>query len=183
MLPNLDEIKQRRKKIGLTQFELAKEAGISQSLIAKIESKKVEPSYSAVQKIFDVLQRHESKKSLKAKDIMSKNMLLVQKDDKISKAIKVMKENNFSQLPVFSEKHLVGSISEKAILDKTIEIGVKSVSSLLVKDIMTNPFPTVAEDTPLNVLLTLLQHNWAVLITRKDDIVGIVTAADIFKVV
>jgi len=35
-LPTLEEIKKLRKKLGLTQQELAEESGVSQSLIAKI---------------------------------------------------------------------------------------------------------------------------------------------------
>jgi len=35
-LPTLEEIKKLRKKLGLTQQELAEESGVSQSLIAKV---------------------------------------------------------------------------------------------------------------------------------------------------
>ena len=38
MLPSLDEIAKKRKMLGLTQKELARMAGVSQSSIAKIES-------------------------------------------------------------------------------------------------------------------------------------------------
>jgi predicted transcriptional regulator len=41
--------------LGLTQGQLAKIAGVSQSFIAKIESGKIDPSYSKVKTIFDVL--------------------------------------------------------------------------------------------------------------------------------
>jgi len=53
--PPLSYIKKMRKKFGLTQAKLAKMAGVSQSLIAKIESEKIDPSYKIAKKIFTVL--------------------------------------------------------------------------------------------------------------------------------
>lgn len=182
-LPPLSEIKQRRKKLGLSQTALAKQAGVSQSLIAKIEAARIAPSYAAVQKIFDVFRQTEQKTALRARDIMTKPVLTVSPEDKVSKAIRIMKEKGLSQLPVTNGKHLVGSISEKAILDKAVEVGTGVVSKLPIEDVMDDPFPTVTEDAPVDVLLALLQHSWAVLITKKDSIAGIVTKADLLKVV
>ncbi|MEM3267388.1 MAG: helix-turn-helix domain-containing protein [Conexivisphaerales archaeon] len=48
----LREISKMRKVLGLTQVQLAKMAGISQSLLAKIEAGKVDPSYTRARKIF-----------------------------------------------------------------------------------------------------------------------------------
>lgn len=58
MLPSLDEIAKRRKLLGLTQKQLAKIAGVSQSFIAKIESGKIDPSYSKAKAIFDTLEKN-----------------------------------------------------------------------------------------------------------------------------
>jgi predicted transcriptional regulator len=55
MLYELEEIKKLRRKLGIGQKELAGLANVSQSLIAKIESKKIEPTYNKVRKIFDIL--------------------------------------------------------------------------------------------------------------------------------
>ena len=48
MLENLDQIKIIRKKHGLNQKELADRADVSQSLIAKIESGNIEPSFNKI---------------------------------------------------------------------------------------------------------------------------------------
>ena len=56
-MDDLSELRILRKKIGLTQSELAKQASVSQSLIAKIESKKIDPSYTNAKKIFETLQK------------------------------------------------------------------------------------------------------------------------------
>jgi len=53
MLPELSEIKARRKQLGITQEELAELAEVSQSLIAKIENSSIIPTYDRVKRIFD----------------------------------------------------------------------------------------------------------------------------------
>ena len=52
MLPTLEIIPDRRRKLGLTQSQLASLAGVSQSYIAKLEAGKIEPSYIKIKSIF-----------------------------------------------------------------------------------------------------------------------------------
>ena len=68
MTKTLDEIKRLRKKYHLTQQELAKRAGVSQSLIAKIEAGLLDPTYTRAEQIFGALENVEEQKELKAKD-------------------------------------------------------------------------------------------------------------------
>ncbi|MFH1126598.1 MAG: CBS domain-containing protein [archaeon] len=183
MLPNISEIKQRRKKAGITQSELALKAGVSQSLVAKIEANKIEPSYSAMQKLFEVLDYIETKQGLTARDIMNKRVITVEKENLVSEAIKTMKKYELSQIPVTSLGLIVGSISEKSILDKVIELEDTNLSNLRVEDVMDDAYPTINEDTPLKAVLPLLKHNQAAIITKKEKILGIITKADLLKVV
>jgi len=55
----LSEIKRLRQKVGLSQTALAKKAGVSQAHIAKIESGKVDPRFSTVEKILQCLKEEE----------------------------------------------------------------------------------------------------------------------------
>ena len=183
MLPKITEIKHRRKKAGITQIELAHKAGVSQSLIAKIEANKIEPSYSAVQKLFEVLDYIETKQGLRAKDIMNKKVTTTEKRNLISEAIRTMKKYGLSQIPVTSAGLIVGSISEKSVLDKVIELEDTNLSNLKVEDIMEEAYPTLNENTPLKAILPLLKHNQAVIITKKESILGIITKADLLKIV
>ncbi len=50
-LPTPEDLKKRRNELGLTQSDLAKRAGVSQPLIARIESGDVDPRLSTVRKI------------------------------------------------------------------------------------------------------------------------------------
>ena len=67
MLPDVKEIKRRRKALGLTQKKLAMLAGVSQSVVAKIESGNVAPSYSIVKRLFDVFEEMSKQGAIKSR--------------------------------------------------------------------------------------------------------------------
>jgi predicted transcriptional regulator len=182
MLPSIKEIVRKRKMLGLTQKKLAELAGVSQSLIAKLESGKTDPSYTKVKAIIDVLNQLEMKMDVHAKEIVHKKVVSVQKNDKVSKAVRLMMEHGYSQLPVFDGEHAVGSISEKTILSQ-VSAGkdLSQISLLSVGEVMNETFPQVGEDAPLSLISSLLQVYPAVLVSKKGKVVGIVTKADLLK--
>jgi len=184
MLPSLEEIARKRKLLGLTQKELAMLAGVSQSFIAKIESGKISPSYTRVKAIFDVLFQLESKMSFRAKHIMHGKVIGVQREDVVSRAVQLMMDYDYSQLPVFDGDRVIGSISEKTILN-LIASGrdILEISSKPVEEVMDEAFPQVDENTPLTLISNLLQVYPAVLVLRKGRVVGIITKADLLKII
>jgi len=187
MLPELSEIQKRRRKLGLNQVSLARLAGVSQSLIAKLESGKIDPSYGKARDIFEALERaeQESGENLFAKDILTKNIISVDKSRPVSEAAKLMDKYNVSQLPVFDKsKNAVGSISDETLLSR-LSSGqpLSSLHKTKIEDVMDEPFPRVVETTPLSVINALLQHNKAVLITKKESVVGLITKANLLSVV
>ncbi len=46
---------------------------------------------------------------------------------------------------------------------------------------MDEAFPLVAEDTPISLMVPLLQHFQAILTTKKGRVTGIVTNADLVR--
>jgi predicted transcriptional regulator len=46
---------------------------------------------------------------------------------------------------------------------------------------MDSPLPVVNNDTPLDLVLGLLQRNYGVLVSKGENIVGILTKSDILK--
>ena len=182
MFPTLEDIAKRRRQIGLKQSELAKAAGVSQSLIAKLEAGTIDSSYTKVKNIFDVLERLESKTKIQAEKIVHNEVFGVQKKDPISTVVKVMKEHGYSQIPVFDGKQSVGSISERTIL-RQILMGkdLEEISKLPTEDIMDEAFPQINEDAPLSLITSLLQTYSGVLVSRKGAVVGIITKADLLR--
>lgn len=178
---DLGSLTKLRRKLGLTQRELAKMSGVSQSLISKIERGRISPSYEAVRRIFQALEvaRAESGVKLLAKDICTKDVICVDVSDPLSKAINLMKKYGISQLPVLRNGNPVGSISESSIVRK-LE-GIKSMN-VSVGEIMDEAFPIIPEEASLNLVKQLLQEYPAVLLQKDGKITGIVTKADLFKV-
>jgi len=66
----LQDIRRLRKQHDISQTALAKEAGVSQSLIAKIETNRAEPSYSNAMSIFSALENLRESAQGTAKEYM-----------------------------------------------------------------------------------------------------------------
>ncbi len=93
-----------------------------------------------------------------------------------------MTEHGYSQLPVFDGEHPVGSISEKTMLSQVLAgEDPNHISTLPVGDIMDEALPQVGENAPLSLISGLLQVYPAVLISKKGKIKGIVTKADLLR--
>ncbi|MCS7095514.1 MAG: CBS domain-containing protein [Candidatus Bathyarchaeota archaeon] len=183
MLPQIDEIARKRKMLGLTQKELAKLAGVSQSLIAKLESGKINPSYDKVKAIFDALEKLETNLDVRVSDVLHNKVVGIQKNEPVAKAVKLMVEYGFSQLPVFDGESVVGSISEKTLMRKLLSTkDFTKISLQPVECIMEEGFPQVGKNTPIKVVSSLLDVYPAVLVSEKGKIVGIITKADLLKV-
>lgn len=184
MLPSLKEIERKRKSLGLNQKKLAQLTGVSQSLIAKIESNRINPSYEKAKAIFDILETLERKRDVKASEVMSRKIVGVSKNDTVSKATSIMSKTGFSQLPVFDEGRLVGSVTDKAILNEMLKREDPSeMSSWPVERVMEEAFPRVELSTPISIISSLLQYAPAVLVTEKGEVAGIVTKADLIKII
>lgn len=184
MLPTLEEIGTRRRLLAMSQKQLANLAGVSQSMIAKIESKRISPAYLKTKAIFDTLESLERQNQLKAKDIRHGKVVGVQAHDAVSKGVRVMRETGFSQLPVFNGGQVVGSLTEKIILEKLVSAPKpEEISRQSVERIMEEAFPSVGEETPISMVSSILQYAPAVLVTRLGRVEGIITKADLLKVI
>jgi len=182
MFPTLQDIAKRRRQLGLKQSELAKAAGVSQSLIAKLEAGTIDSSYTKVKMIFDVLDRLEFKSKIQTEKVVHSDVVTVQKSEPISKVVKLMKDHGYSQIPVFDGKQSVGSVSEKSILRQILEgKDLEQISSLPTEEIMEEAFPQISEDAPLSLITSLLQSYSAVLVSRKGVVIGIITKADLLR--
>jgi predicted transcriptional regulator len=182
-LPPITEIGKLRKRLGLTQTELALRSKVSQSLIARLEAGTVDPRYSKVAQLFSALDEMKSKE-IQAKEIMTREVTGIQHTASIEYAAGKMKKHNVSQMPVYDGEKILGSFSEKTVMELiTKGFDAKAFSKEDIGNHMEDAFPTVRQETPLSVLSTLLEHNPAVLVQEQGKIVGIVTKADLLKVI
>lgn len=196
-LPDLEKIKQIREKLGLSQRELASRAGVSQSLIAKIEKGAIDPSYGNVKKIFQAFEEVLKKGIVDAEktgihltvgDLATRGVVSISPDDTIAEAIERMVKGRFTQLPVVVGDRVVGSITDDIIRNYTIEQtrnkekSYEEVMKTPVSEIMEAPFPILSEDTPIELASLHLQRQEAILVSRKGVVIGILTSADFLNI-
>ncbi len=181
MINNLEEIKKLRKKLGLGQKELAGLAGVSQSMIAKIESNKIEPTYNKVKKIFNALVALEEKEEIKAKGLMNKKVIFVKPKDKIKHIIKTMKQKGISQMPVLKDGKVCGIINEKIILEKIAE--GKQVGDMNAEEIMEDCPPIISLETSRKIILEILKAYPVVLVAEKGEIKGLISKSDVLETI
>lgn len=171
VFPELSSIGIRRKKVGMTQSAFAKAVGVSQSMLTKIERGKTVPSYKIAVEIFSKLEEIEHQEEKVAKEFMNKKVISLESADSVEEAAKLAKQHGISQFPVMSKGKIVGSTStlDLIVLPKDAKVGWS----------LKPPFPTVHEETPLSVVRNLLSSGSAVVVVRKDQIIGMITAEDL----
>lgn len=171
-------LRKMRLEAGLTQSELAKLVGVSQAHIAKIESGKVDPRLSTVNKILQVLTSRQRGK--KCGDIMTREVIIASPKEKIKKVSELMVRYGISQIPVVNDDgKIVGMVTEEGIVRNLSP----NIADEPVEKIMEPPLPTVSEDTDLSVIKPLLEVHPGVLVVRKGELVGIITRSDLLKVI
>lgn len=173
MLMTGEYIKKLRMERGLSQTELAKFADVSQAHVAKIESGKVDPRLSTVNKILLVLSQRE-KIAKRCGDIMSR-VMSARPETPVKKVISVMKASGFSQMPVMQNGKQIGGISEETLLHNMD----RNLGKLQAKDIIEASFPVVDANDRTDILLPLLEAHPAVLVSAKGKICGIITKSDL----
>lgn len=183
MLPRLEYIKQARIRLGMTQRRLAALTGVSTSMINQIESGRCKPSYETARKIFEILSSLEGTTSMKAGDICNRNLVSVQKNEKLHTAINLMRKNSISQIPVFDSSKVVGILTEDALAKFVVEKDEKDISSMPVSQMMEPPPPIVDVGTPARALIPLVRFAKSILVSEKGNVIGIVTITDTLKMV
>ncbi len=178
----IERIGKTRKQLGMTQKQLAAMAGVSQSLIAKIESGKIDPAYSKVMQITAALEREQNRGKKTAGQIMSQHIVSVSPSDPIKKAISLMRGRDISQLPVSEDGKCVGSLSDSMIVDLMASRG-SEVSTLRVGQVMSDSYPVIPASSFVEVAVKLLHHYRAVLVEKNGKLAGIITKADLLKAI
>ena len=124
--------------------------------------------------------------SMKIKNIMSENVVSIDKNLNICDCLRMMYKDNLSRIPVTStnenKKVLVGIISEKDIADKlgSAKYGNMAPSHFHVSTVMVKDLITVDEDDELtDVAKILIEKNiGAIPVLSDGEMVGIVTKSD-----
>lgn len=125
------------------------------------------------------------------RDYMTKDLITITSNTSVTKAQDLLKKHEINRLPVVENDKLVGLIT-KEILIKHSPSGATSLSAhevnyllekTVVKDIMIKKIITIEPDRLIEEAASIMRaKNIGVLIvTEKDQLVGIITDKDIFK--
>jgi predicted transcriptional regulator len=180
-LVNGEDIRRLRKRRGLTQKEVAEKAGVSQSLIARIENNTVDPRLSTVRKILSALSLTKGGRT--AKSIMHSPVITVKITDSVRRAVELMKKHDVSQIPVIKGGRVVGSVQESTIMNRITRSGnFRRFFSGSVYTIMEEPFTTVNPSMRVEEVLRFLSSGHpAVLVTDRGSVEGIITKIDVLS--
>jgi len=124
----------------------------------------------------------EESTMLRAKDIMTKNVVTVKENTPIYEAVELMAKHDISGMPVVTDDMaLVGILSEKdvIILFYTNESGANRT----VRDFMTEPAIYFDENEDLVSVCDFLAKNIfrRVPVTSKGKVVGVISVRDILE--
>ena len=107
-------------------------------------------------------------------------VLSVTGDSSIRDALKVMNQNNISQLPVVDSGQSVGSLEEGQLMAKLFE-NQERIDGL-VREVMEKPFPMLSVHDRLEQAKTIFTRKVpAILVEQNGEIRGIITKSDIIS--
>jgi predicted transcriptional regulator len=176
-LPELVEVRERRKRLGLTQQELARRARVSQSLVAKVEAGRVDPSYGVAKRLFEALESVGRTREASAGEVMRTRLLSVGPADTLRAAVAKLRRHEISQMPVLARGAPVGTVTEAVLLDAL----TRMPPGTPVRAVMAEAPPLVAPETSARAVASLLRHYLLVLVAREGRIKGLITRADLLE--
>ena len=119
----------------------------------------------------DIVIAHEGKRLVKA-DV----------NDPLSMVMVAMKQFDISQIPVFENGKMVGSISDHNLFKKILD--EPEIKEFPVKNVMEAPFPSVDGTTPIHEITSLFNsNNRAVIVNYDKDKQHIITVQDMMNAV
>ena len=184
-IPKLEEIKQRREQLKISQRQLAKLCQIRPSFLNMIENRNAKPSYDVFVNIFKVLDEQSEKvtENLRtASKICSKNMEFFSRFTNLEQASKIMRSKNFSQIPVKDGQKIIGLVTENSILKYQLKHGIDSIDKIKVTTVMSSPPPIIDWNQPLTPrVLDLLYDAQCLLVSKDGNVQGIIAKIDVIR--
>lgn len=120
---------------------------------------------------------------IELKDFMSKPVIWVKPDDKLTKAIDKMVKNNIGAIVVSNNgKHPCGILTERDILQRVI-VKVRDPAQVFVQEFMTKDVKTLPVDSTVMEASRLMMKGRfrRVVLTKRDKMVGIMTSRDLIR--
>jgi len=134
--------------------------------------------YSIVNALNRISSGEQTIDQVGVKDLMHSRLIFVKPTDSIKKAIMIMKENDYSQIPVMENGKVLGTVYQKDLIGFASN---PTKANIKVREVMGVPLPEIDENAKIGMIKSVLESWGAVIVKRKDKAVGIFTIYDLFK--
>jgi CBS domain-containing protein len=116
------------------------------------------------------------------RDIMTKNIVMIDHDKTALEAAKIMTEKGISSLFVVKDNHPIGIVTERDFIKKICAREL-SITQVKMSDIMSKILTTADPNTPIEVAIQrMVNHKIRRLpIMERGKLVGIITVTDLAK--
>lgn len=165
-------LKKKRQRNGVKQKKIASLTDLSPSQVNRIENQTTNPTYQSVYSYWKAVETLENRDAETAEELMNTPVNWVEEEQKLEEAITIMKEKDFSQLPVKGENGCTGRITESEIMNT-------GEPDKEVREIMGPPLMEIQPEVKRNVVKEMLKDEPAVLVNGENKYTGIITKADL----
>jgi predicted transcriptional regulator len=180
-IPTPEDLRRWRQALGLTQAEVARRAGVSQPLIARIERGGVDPRLSTLRAIVAAMAGAE-RDAVRLKEVMTSPVIVVKATDPVSRGVELMRQHGFSQLPVVHKGLPVGSLSERTIVHRLHETrDPAALQAAPVREVMGPSLPMVDPDTPVDTFYGMMEEHSAMLVVERGRLIGLVARSNLLR--
>jgi predicted transcriptional regulator len=184
------------KEYRITQEELAQAIDITKTGVSKVFKGTRDLSYEEVQKMINYVS---GRASIIPPEALAKNyattfdnLAWAYDDEALTEVSKRMFEKGYSQLPVKNRTSgdFLGIISEISIMKNILHPEVNNAKIISVDDLgsltirkagVIEEIPTYPIGSKMVEITQVLMNYYAVLLTKEEKVVGIITRADILK--
>ncbi len=126
-------------------------------------------------------------KYLKVKDVMTKDIISVDKDENLRHVMTLMEKNDITKLPVLEDKKLVGMVTDNIIAYKLGSIRKKGIppSKLYASSMTDKNVECITPETDVKTILKKVGKKGPTMlcVTDNKNLKGIITKADLLHLV
>ena len=124
---------------------------------------------------------------MKIKEIMTKKVIAVDKDESLSRVLDLMKKHDITKIPVLDEKKIFGLVTDNVIAFKLGSIRKRGIpaSHLHASSVTEKDVPTISPEDDVKTILKLVGEPGPTMlpVTERGKLVGVVTKADLLPLV
>ena len=121
---------------------------------------------------------------MKLSEIMTRDVIVMQPDDSLQSAAKIMRDRNIGFLPVCDGEDLLGVISDRDITIRALADGMDA-TIMLGRDLMTTPAIYCFDDQDISEAAKIMEENQIrrLVILNRDDkrLVGVISLGDLAR--